>query len=158
MTSLSASIVLSLFVANVLQIIPMPATIDPFRPDWVLMVAVYWGIRTPSRLSVGVAGLAGFVLDVLYGTILGTHALAMVIAVYIVATNYQRFKNYEMPLQIGVLLALSLVYHLVSFVVQYSFTGLPFHSSYLYPMFSTAVLWPWSVWMLSKLGREFPVS
>ena len=36
------SIYLTILVAMVLAIIPLPPSLDSFRPDWVMLVVIYW--------------------------------------------------------------------------------------------------------------------
>ena len=53
-------ILLTLLLALVLSIIPMPLSIDAFRPDWVLVVVLYWVIALPNRLNIITAAVMGF--------------------------------------------------------------------------------------------------
>ncbi|KPK52383.1 MAG: hypothetical protein AMS22_09295 [Thiotrichales bacterium SG8_50] len=62
-------------VAIVLSIMPGPTWAEPFRPDWVGLVLVYWCIATPGRVGVGTGFVLGLAMDVLYGALLGSNAL-----------------------------------------------------------------------------------
>ena len=86
---------ISLLVALVLQIVPLPTQVDVYRPDWVLVVLAYWSMALPHRVNVGVAFLTGVAMDVLVGTTLGIHSLGLSICVYVLAANYQRLRNYS---------------------------------------------------------------
>ena len=81
---------ISLLVALVLQIVPLPTQVDVYRPDWVLVVLAYWSMALPHRVNVGVAFLTGVAVDILVGTTLGIHSLSLSISIYILAANYQR--------------------------------------------------------------------
>ena len=89
-------ILFSLLLVLIASIIPLPLNIDIFRPDWVLIVLIYWAIALPNRVNVVTAWLMGFLLDVLLGTVLGVHAAAMAISVYIAADNYQKIRNFSL--------------------------------------------------------------
>ena len=49
---------LSIIVALVLQIMPMPSIVEQYRPDWVFLVLGYWALALPERVNVGVAFIA----------------------------------------------------------------------------------------------------
>ena len=50
-----------------LTLAPFPEWADPYRPDWVAMTMIFWAINLPNRYSVGVAWIAGLVVDVAQG-------------------------------------------------------------------------------------------
>lgn len=88
-------ILLTLLVALMATIMPMPLSVDAFRPDWVLVVLLYWCLALPSRVNVVTAWVMGFILDVLLGSVLGVHAAAMALSVFIIAGNYQKIRNFS---------------------------------------------------------------
>ena len=55
---------LSLMFSLVLAVVPLPAMVKLFRPDWPLLVLFYWALALPSRVSIGTAFVVGFLLDV----------------------------------------------------------------------------------------------
>ncbi|RMG27723.1 MAG: rod shape-determining protein MreD, partial [Gammaproteobacteria bacterium] len=69
-------ILLSLFTAWVLSVLPLPEAFRPWRPEWPLLVLVYWSLALPHRVNLGTAWITGLVQDLLVGTLLGQHALA----------------------------------------------------------------------------------
>ena len=148
-------ILFSLLIALMATIMPMPLSLDAFRPDWVLVVLLYWSLALPNRVNVVTAWFMGFLLDVLLGTVLGIHAAAMALAVYIAAENYQKIRNFSLwqqALIVGVLVAL---YHLVVFWLQRFLTDVVFLTSYLYPVITNVILWPWIFLLLRKVRRHF---
>lgn len=87
-------VVLTLFIALLAAIMPMPLGIDSFRPDWVLVVLLYWAMAIPVRVSVGTAWVMGLLLDILLGSLLGVHAIALMVPVFIAAVNCQKFATF----------------------------------------------------------------
>ncbi|WP_408640826.1 rod shape-determining protein MreD [Salinimonas lutimaris] len=148
----------TILISLVLQIMPMPLEADLYRPDWALVVLAYWSMALPHRVNVGVAFLTGLVMDVLLGTALGIHCLALSVSVYVLAANYQRLRNYSVWQQAIIIGLLSSLYHLVLFWIQHLLTDIPFQFSFLWPVFSTMVLWPWVFWLLRKFRRQFSVT
>ncbi|WP_395339884.1 rod shape-determining protein MreD [Ningiella sp. W23] len=154
----STFIFTSIMIGLVLQIIPMPAQADVYRPDWLLLILCYWAMALPNRVSVGIAGLTGVILDLLYGTALGVHSFALAIPIFIVATNYQRMRNQsilQLALTVGVL---SFVYHLLIYWLQFWLTSIEFRIEFLWPSISSVLIWPWMFWLLRKFRRKFGVS
>ncbi|OKY24866.1 MULTISPECIES: rod shape-determining protein MreD [Thalassotalea] len=150
-------ILLTLLVAIVGSIMPLPLNVDAFRPDWVLVVLLYWTLALPSRVNVITAWLMGFLLDVLLGSVLGVHAAAMALCVYIVAGNFQKIRNFSVWQQALIVGVLSALYHLLVFWFQRFLTDIIFLPSYLYPVITTIILWPWAFLLLRKIRRHFGI-
>jgi len=151
-------VILTLVIALIATIMPLPLTVDAFRPDWVLVVLVYWCLALPSRVNVITAGFVGLLLDVLLGSILGVHTAAMAISVYIVAGNFQKIRNFSVWQQALIVGVLSALYHLIVFWMQRFLTDAVFLPSYLYPVITTIILWPWAFLLLRKIRRHFRIS
>jgi rod shape-determining protein MreD len=150
-------ILLTFLVALMASIMPLPLSVDAFRPDWVLVVLLYWCLALPGRVNVISAWVMGFILDVLLGSTLGVHAGAMAIAVYIVAGNYQKIRNFSVWQQAIIVGVLSALYHLIVFWLQRFLTDAVFLPSYLYPVITTIILWPWAFLLLRKIRRNFRI-
>ncbi|MGB2742163.1 MAG: rod shape-determining protein MreD [Cognaticolwellia sp.] len=150
-------ILLTLLVSLMASIMPLPLSVDAFRPDWVLVVLLYWCLALPSRVNVISAWVMGFILDVLLGSTLGVHAGAMAISVYIVAGNFQKIRNFSVWQQALIVGVLSALYHLIVFWLQRFLTDAVFLPSYLYPVLTTIILWPWAFLLLRKIRRNFRI-
>ncbi len=150
-------IIFTLLLALMASIMPMPLSIDAFRPDWVLVVLLYWCLALPNRVNILTAWVMGFLLDVLLGSILGVHAAAMALSVYIVAVNFQKIRNFsvwQQGLIIGIVAAL---YHLLVFWLQRVLLDVVFLNSYLYPVITSIIIWPWLFLILRKVRRHFQI-
>lgn len=151
-------VVFSLLLAVIATIIPMPLDIDTFRPDWVLVFLIYWTIALPNRVNVITAWLMGFILDVLLGSTLGIHAAAMAVSVYIATANYQKIRNFSVWQQALLVGVLSALYHLLVFWLQRFLSDVIFQPSYLYPVVTSIILWPWAFLLLRKARRHFRIA
>lgn len=149
---------LSILFALMLQIMPMPIMVDPYRPDWLLLVIAYWSLALPHRVSIGVAFFNGVVLDVLLGTTLGVHSLAMTVVVYILSMNYLRLRNYSVWQQAIIVGVLGALYHLLIFWVLRLITDIEFQFEYLWPVFTSMIIWPWIFGLLRKVRRQFKIT
>lgn len=150
-------ILFTLLIAIMASIMPLPLSVDAFRPDWVLIVLMYWCMALPGRVNIITAWVMGFLLDVLLGSVLGVHAAAMAIAVYIVAENFQKIRNFSIWQQALITGVLAALYHLVVFWLLRFLIDATFLTSYLYPVISTIILWPWVFYLLRKVRRHFSI-
>lgn len=82
------TLVIAIAVAMMLSLVPLPAALDLLRPYWVALVLIYWTLEVKGSVSLGAAFITGLVLDLLSGSLMGMHALSLVIMVYLV----QRFR------------------------------------------------------------------
>mgnify|MGYP006140201937 FL=1 len=151
-------VIFSLLLALMASIMPMPISADVFRPDWVLLVLIYWSLALPNRVNVVTAWVMGFLLDVLLGSTLGVHAAAMALAVYIAAVNFQKIRNFSLWQQALIVGVLAALYHLLVFWMQRLLTDVVFLPSYLYPVLTSVVVWPWAFLLLRKVRRHFKIS
>lgn len=150
-------IALTFLVALVAAIMPLPLSVDEFRPDWVLVVLLYWAMAAPSRVNIGIAWLIGLVLDILLGSTLGVHGGAIAISTFIVVGSYQKIRNFSVWQQALIIGTLSALYHLTVFWIQYFLTDAVFVINFLYPVVSTVLLWPWAFLLLRKIRRHFQI-
>ena len=148
------AITLSIVIALVLQIMPMPAIADLYRPDWELLVLSYWALALPNRINVGAAFFTGLILDILLGTSIGVHSFAMSLCIYVLATNYKRLRNYSVWQQSIIIGIMAALYNLVIFWLQHLITDIYFLFDYLWPVASSMVIWPWLFWLLRKVRRQ----
>ncbi len=101
----AASLVLTLALAAV----PLPDSVSAFRPDFVAVVLVYWSLIAPRRFSLLTAFWMGLALDTLSGSLLGQHALAMLVIVYLAERFHLRLRVFpisQLAITVFVLLAL----------------------------------------------------
>jgi len=150
-------ILFTLLIALMASIMPMPLNVDAFRPDWVLIVLMYWCMALPGRVNIITAWVMGFILDVLLGSVLGVHAAAMAISIYIIIENHQKIRNFSIWQQALITGVLAALYHLVVFWLQRFLIDVVFLPSYLYPVITTIVLWPWVFYLLRKVRRNFSI-
>ncbi len=79
----------SLFLALLLGLLPLPLALQPFRPFWLALVVGYWVLEDPDRVGLGVAFAVGLLGDLAFGGLLGEQALRLVVISFIL----QRFRS-----------------------------------------------------------------
>ena len=75
-------ILVTFVVAALLEVIPLNQTLDWVRPEWMLLVLLYWVLSLPHRIGVLWGFLVGLYLDVLVGATLGQWALSYAFGAY----------------------------------------------------------------------------
>lgn len=151
------SIYLTILLALLLTILPLPAIIDPYRPDWLTLVIVYWVIALPHRVNVGTAWIAGLLLDILMGSTLGVRALALAIMAYVAAMQFQKVRNFSVWQQAVVVGIISLLGQLTVFWAEHLFAVVTINYRMFWSCLSTTLLWPWVFLSLRKLRRKFHI-
>ena len=135
-------VILSIVAALVLFIVPLPEWARDFRPDWIALTLIYWSTALPRTCSVGTAWIAGIVLDVAQGTLLGQHALALSFMTYLTARFHLQLRVFplsQMTAIVGTLLGL---YQFILFWIN-GVAGT--HASavtYWGPVVAGTLLWP----------------
>ncbi|MEO1956468.1 MAG: rod shape-determining protein MreD [Methylophilaceae bacterium] len=79
----------SLLFALLCQLFPWAGQGIGLRPDFMLVVLLYWLFRAPYLCNIGTAWLMGVLVDLATGSLLGQHALAFTFAAYL-ALIFQR--------------------------------------------------------------------
>ena len=151
------SIYLTILLALLLTILPLPAIIDPYRPDWLTLVIVYWVIALPHRVNVGTAWIAGLLLDILMGSTPGVRALALAIMAYVAAMQFQKVRNFSVWQQAVVVGIISLLGQLTVFWAEHLFAVVTMNYRMFWSCLSTTLLWPWVFLSLRKLRRKFHI-
>jgi len=83
---------LGLVLTLALAVVPLPGIVSAFRPDWVAVVLLFWSLTAPRRFSLLTAFWMGVVLDTLSGSLLGQHALALLVVVYLAERFHLRIR------------------------------------------------------------------
>ncbi|MEH8021416.1 MULTISPECIES: rod shape-determining protein MreD [Rheinheimera] len=150
-------IYLSLLVALLLTVMPMPQAVKLARPDWALLVLMYWTMALPQRVGVITAFFTGVIVDVLVGTVLGVNALAFSVVMFVLAQHHLKMRNFgvlQQSLVLGILLAF---YQLQLFWLSHFLTGVNFRPQYLWPALTGMLVWPWLFWLLRRYRRQLKI-
>ncbi|BCB28651.1 rod shape-determining protein MreD [Sulfurimicrobium lacus] len=132
----------SLFAAVMLNLLPWQGVVLLARPDFVLLVLLYWVIHQPLRIGMAAAWGLGLVMDVADGALLGQYALSYTVAIFLALILHRRiqaFGLWQQALHVSVLLLTSqLLTLLVHLVNGASFIGW----GYFLATISGTLLWP----------------
>ena len=147
-------IYLSLVVALILMILPLPDWVQIYRPNWVALALIYWSMALPKRVGLWFAFFTGIILDTSQGTLLGQHTLALLVIIFINMNFYQRIRVLGLAQQAIYVFALLLINQVIVAWVEgmmgrptpiLSFFGAPFVGM---------LIWPWVFVVLRDIRRK----
>ena len=145
---------LSLVVALILMILPLPDWAQMYRPNWIALMLIYWSMALPKRVGLWFAFFSGIVLDTSLGTLLGQHTLALVIVVYFNLLFYQRIRVLALAQQAIYVFALLLINQVVIAWVE----GIMGRPTPLLAYFGAPLIgmliWPWVFVILRDIRRK----
>ena len=155
-------IALTFVVAMVLAIVPLPDSVPIelgyLRPQWVVLVLIYWVIALPGRVGILVAWSIGLIVDVLLGSLLGQHGVAFILVAYIASSLYQRLRMFSLWQQSLIVFAIVGLNQLINFWIE-SIVGIgDWNMLYLLASVVSALLWPSVFLLLRYLRRQFNVT
>jgi rod shape-determining protein MreD len=153
-SSLARSPRLTLYVAAfsglVFAALPLPRVLELVRPDFLLLVVLWFAIMQPRAGGLFFAWFAGLTLDAFRGVVLGEHALAFVVVAYLAHRFHLRMRMFPLTHQSLVVFALLVLAEFLLFWID-GVTGHPLTDwARWVPAITGAALWP--VWT-GLLGR-----
>lgn len=150
-------IILALLVGLILSVMPMSTGLQPWRPEWALLILLYWVIALPHRVNIGTCFVIGLAMDILLGSNLGVHAAAFSFVGYVFANHYKRIRHFSLSQQALFVLLLVMVERSIVYLVEYYVNNASMPSTYFLPAVSSAIMWPWLFLLLRKVRRRFGV-
>ena len=147
----SSLIFLTIVAALLLSLLPMPGLLEPLKPYWVALVMIYWTLETRAMLSLGLAFVVGLVLDILSGSLMGMHALSLVVIVFLVQRFRSRLRFFP-PWQQAVSVLGLLVNDRIILIWITALLGEPMPTwQYWLPPLIGLAIWPWLFLLLDSL-------
>ncbi|NGP54150.1 rod shape-determining protein MreD [Thioalkalivibrio sp. XN8] len=132
----------SLLAALSLEVAPLPPELSAWRPPWVALVAVYWALSYPRRYGLAMAWAVGLVLDVLKGSVLGQHALAMTVTIWIALYFHLRLRVFPPWQQTMAVVGMVFVHQFLVFWVDGVTSAATLDWRRLAPVAAAALAWP----------------
>ena len=149
---------LSFVLAFLLTLMPLPDWARFYRPQLSTLVLIYWTLASPHRVGVGVGWVTGLVVDVITGTLLGQHALALALIAYITEKMHQRLRLFPLWQQALTVLVLLLIEKLLSLWVMGAISQQVPSLTFWIPPVVGMLLWAWLYILLRDLQHRFQVS
>ena len=150
----------SMLAAYGLAVLPWSGNWLLLRPDFVLIVLLFWAIHEPRSIGQGMAFSMGLLMDVSDSMLLGQHALSYVIAVFGAQVLRVRILSFQLPEQVlhvlGLTFMATAVVLLLNLLLGADFPGF----LYVLSPALTGLLWAPVSWILYsplvRRGRRDP--
>lgn len=132
----------SILIALMLSILPLPAGLTTFRPDFVALTLIYWAMMLPGNFSIGKAWIVGIILDVMQGTLFGQHALALTVVIFLTIQFHLRIRVFPIWQVTAAVFALTAIYQFLLFWINGVVGQSALLISYWGPVLANTILWP----------------
>lgn len=152
----SSRIILTIFLATCLRIVPWPGFLSDINPDWILLVLIYWAIAVPERVGIFHAWSIGLLTDVLTGREFGQYALAYTLVIYVCLILHKRLRQFPLHQQGFFIFACLLFTQMLLFWLSNIQHPDQLHKSFWLPIFAGTLCWPliYSVLRCVRLSRR----
>ncbi|MGH1441004.1 MAG: rod shape-determining protein MreD [Cellvibrionaceae bacterium] len=148
-------ITISFVIAFVLMVIPISHDLKWCRPEFIVLLVIYWTMYAPQHLGLGTVWLVGLFQDILELSFLGLNAIGMLLIAYILHLVYQRLRNYVFWHQALWVFVLVGVFQLFSNWLN-GFMGYSADSPvFLLSAVFSGLLWPFLVILMGRLQVYF---
>ncbi|MCH7980157.1 MAG: rod shape-determining protein MreD [Proteobacteria bacterium] len=133
---------MTIVVALMLTMMPLPDSMSAFRPDWVALIILFWAMTVPRSYGVGAAFITGIFVDVAQATLLGQYALALVVITYITVKSHLLIRVFPLPQLTATIFALLALYQFLLFWIN-GVAGVEAPAvSYWGPVITGTLIWP----------------
>ncbi len=134
-----------------LTIVRLPPMLAPLKPFWAGLLLIYCALEMPRVAHLGVAFGFGLLLDVLAGSLLGEHALRLVILTHVALRFRFRLRFFPVSQQALAVFGLLLNDRILALWVRlFGGEGWPSLDFWLSPLIGM-LLWPWLFLLLDRL-------
>ncbi len=147
------SVYISLLIALLCQLFPWVGQGIILRPDFMLVVTLYWLLRAPHLCNVGTAWFAGLLVDLATGSLLGQHALSFCFTAYVALSYQRRLVLFNKGQLLAYVLILLLIERVLILLLKL-FTGNENPGlAYLLPIISGLLLWQLMIFIFGGITR-----
>ena len=144
---------LSLIAGVLLMLFPLPNWGELLRPYFIALILIYWTVEGGFRFGLGASFLFGLFLDIATASLLGQHALGLVIMVYLVQRFRSRIRFFPMWQQALAVLALLINDRIILLWILLFQGSLQLDLNFWLPPFIGALLWPWIFLLMDRVRR-----
>ena len=148
----------SFLAALILAMLPLPPMLQVIRPEFMLIVLIYWCMALPNRVGVGIGWVAGLVMDVATDSLLGQHALTFTLIAYLAIKLHQRIRVFPLWQQALTVLVLMMFQSTLVLWIRGMLGEEHSLSSFMLPAISTALFWMPGYLLLRQLRRYYQVN
>lgn len=141
-------------IAFVFSIIPLPNFLQIVMPEWIPLILFFFSIMHPEKIGLFLALAFGIILDLFSGSLLGQHALSLLVTVAIclrLSLIVRVFPIWQLNLFIIIML---IIYEFILFWIDGVLSNNVPVSERIVPIFSSILVWPIILRYIPKLRDD----
>lgn len=146
------TIPLTLLLAITLTALPLPPALSIWRPEWVVLMLVFWVLNEPAWVGVWTAFFVGLVVDVETVSLFGLHPLMFAVVAYVTRVSSRWVGVFSLWQTASLVFVLVLIELTIRFVVLAAQGMPPASLFFLLPALSSALIWPLMALSLRRWG------
>jgi rod shape-determining protein MreD len=143
---------ISLLIASVLTVYPMSSSLSIWRPEFMLMLTLFWVMNQPKWCGVWFAFVIGFMTDLILDSHLGSHAFVFVLLTF-AATFLTRNKRMLTFPSRWIIAAIVIFFNFVVFFLFNRMSGNIVPLWFWSPIIPSILAWPLICFLLKRWGR-----
>jgi rod shape-determining protein MreD len=147
-------IVFSFVFALILEIVSIDYNLLPLRPEFAILVLMYWTIYTQLRIGVAFVWIVGVLLDVIHGNWLGLHCISFLIIFVVSDLFARRVRMFGLVKKVFLVFSLTLFSNVFYYAVQVSKWDNLHLMDVILPSVTSAMLWPVIYKLLSRFNQK----
>ena len=144
-------IVVSILLAVMLSIIPLPEALQYAWPDWINLVVFYWVIALPSLFGVIFGWCNGLLEDIVSFSLLGEFALGKALTGFVAAMISHEFKYFNYLERMIIVFVLQSTNIAITSWVNLLAFDTPIQGVFWLSALATSLVWPLVVFTLDQL-------
>ena len=140
---------LTIILGLILQVFPLPQWADQLRPQWPLLILIYWSMALPERAGIFTALIVGLIVDGMLDDLLGQHALALCLVAFVTVRFHLLMRVFPLSQLTMTAFALLALYQFILFWIN-GVAGVSAPAvTYWGPVIVGTVAWPFMYMFLS---------
>lgn len=148
------SIYLSLLVAFICLLFPWSGLALKLRPDFMLLVIIFWLLRAPNQCNVGTAWFIGLCVDLATGGTFGQYALAYTVTAFFAVVYQRRLVLFNATQQLVYVFLLLMISQIILLILK-TFAGTEAPGwTYFLPSITGILMWQLAVTLGLNTGRS----
>ena len=134
--------ILVILFGIILNLLPLPQILLPYKPPIVLLFLIYWALAYPNLINLTYAFSTGLIMDILLITPLGYHSPCFTITIYLILLYYPQIRLQSNANKMFSLFVILIPYFLTSTVVN-KMLGINFNIlEVIASVLISVIIWP----------------
>jgi rod shape-determining protein MreD len=148
-----STVIITLVIALIFQLYPWSGNGVILRPDFLLVITLYWLLRAPNLCNIGVIWLAGLMVDLSTGSLMGQYALSFTVTGFLGLLYQRRIVLFNKLQLAAYVISLLFVNRLLVLILKLFADNQNPGISYFLPIVTSMLLWQFMVLTFGALTR-----